>query len=232
MMRQLIDNKKKLFFYLIIFLFLTTINFKINNSYNFISFKIKNINVVGLSSKKNNIIQQKLRIFKDRNIFTLNKKELKNILEQFSIIGSYEIRKSYPNTIKLKLNRTNFLAFTYLENKKYIIGENNKLISLENSSFNDLDLPLVFTNGNYKKFIQLKKIIDETKFDLNDIASFYYFQIGRWDLKTKSGLVIKLPEQDIKEAINRAHIMINDEKLNKFNLLDMRIKNYIITSDE
>ena len=51
-------------------------------------------------------------------------------------------------------------------------------------------------------------------------------------MKTKSGLVIKLPEQDIKEAINRAHIMINDEKLNKFNLLDMRIKNYIITSNE
>ena len=63
MMRQLIDNKKKFWFYLIIFLFLTTINFKINNSYNFISFKIKNINVIGLSSKKNNIIQQKLRIF-------------------------------------------------------------------------------------------------------------------------------------------------------------------------
>ena len=232
MMRLLIDNKKKFFFYLLIFFFLTTINFKINNSYNFISFQIKNINVVGLSSKKNNMIQQKLRTFQDRNIFTLNKRELKKILEQFSIIGSYEIKKFYPNTIELKLNRTNFLAFTYLENKKYIIGENNKLISLENTSFNDLDLPLVFTNGNYKKFIQLKKIIDETKFNFNQIESFYYFQIGRWDLKTKNGLIIKLPDQDVKEAINRAHIMINDKKLNKFNLLDMRIKNYIITSNE
>ena len=123
MMRQLIDNKKKFWFYLIIFLFLTTINFKINNSYNFISFKIKNINVTGLSSKKNNIIQQELRIFQDRNIFNLNKKELKKILEQFSIIGSYEIRKFYPNTLEIKLSRTNFLAFTFLENKKYIIGE-------------------------------------------------------------------------------------------------------------
>ena len=178
------------------------------------------------------MIQQKLRTFQDRNIFTLNKRELKKILEQFSIIGSYEIKKFYPNTIELKLNRTNFLAFTYLENKKYIIGENNKLISLENTSFNDLDLPLVFTNGNYKKFIQLKKIIDETKFNFNQIESFYYFQIGRWDLKTKNGLIIKLPDQDVKEAINRAHIMINDKKLNKFNLLDMRIKNYIITSNE
>ena len=232
MMRLLIDNKKKFFFYLLIFFFLTTINFKINNSYNFISFQIKNINVVGLSSKKNNMIQQKLRTFQDRNIFTLNKRELKKILEQFSIIGSYEIKKFYPNTIELKLNRTNFLAFTYLENKKYIIGENNKLISLENTSFNDLNLPIVFTNGNYKKFVQLKKIIDETKFDPYEIASFYYFQIGRWDLKTKSGIIIKLPERDVKEAINRAYIMINDEKLNKFNLLDMRIKNYIITSDE
>ena len=100
------------------------------------------------------------------------------------------------------------------------------------SAYNDLDLPLVLASNNYKKFFHLKKTIDESKFDSQEIETFYYFQTGRWDLKTKSGLVIKLPNQDIKDAMNRAHIMINDNKLNKFNILDMRIKNYIITSNE
>tara|TARA_A100000164_G_scaffold375978_1_gene412079 strand:+ start:216 stop:911 length:696 start_codon:yes stop_codon:yes gene_type:complete len=231
-MRQLINNKKNFYFYFFIFLFLTTINFKINSSDNLISFKIRDINVMGLSYKNNINIQQKLNIFKDRNIFTLRKDEFKIILEQFNIIGSYEIKKVYPNSIQLKLKRTNFFAFTYLENDKYIIGENNRLINIKDSPFSDLDLPTVFTNGNYKKFIKLKRIIDETNFNSSEIETYYYFKIGRWDLKTKNGLVIKLPDKGIKDAMNRAHIMINDNKLNHFNLLDMRIKNYIITSDE
>tara|TARA_A100000164_G_C21915313_1_gene777933 strand:- start:1513 stop:2208 length:696 start_codon:yes stop_codon:yes gene_type:complete len=231
-MLQLIDNKKNFYFYLFIFLFLTTINFNINNSDNLISFKIRDINVVGLSYKNNINIQKKINIFKNRNIFTLRNDEFKKILDQYSIIGSYEIKKVYPDKIQLNLKRANFLAFTYIENNKYIIGDNNKLINIENFTLNDLNLPVVFTNGNYEKFINLKKIIDETNFNINEIESFYYFQIGRWDLKTKSGLIIKLPDSDLKEAISRANIMIHDKKLSKFNLLDMRIKNYIITSNE
>tara|TARA_B100001778_G_C18562063_1_gene618237 strand:+ start:16 stop:714 length:699 start_codon:yes stop_codon:yes gene_type:complete len=232
MMLQLIDNKKNFYFYFFIFLFLTTINFNFNNSKNLISFKINDISVIGLSHKNNLIIEQKFNIFKDRNIFTFSKEESKKILDQFSIIGSYEIKKIYPNKIEVKLKKTNFLAFTYLENNKYIIGENGKLISLKYSAYNDLDLPLVLASNNYKKFFHLKKTIDESKFNSQEIETFYYFQTGRWDLKTKSGLVIKLPNRDIKDAMNRVHTMINDSKLDKFNILDMRIKNYIITSNE
>mgnify|MGYP003328313175 CR=1 FL=1 len=67
-----------------------------------------------------------------------------------------------------------------------------------------------------KKFFHLKKTIDESKFNSQEIETFYYFQTGRWDLKTKSGMVIKLPNRDIKDAMNRAHTMINDNKLDKF----------------
>ena len=169
MMLQLIDNKKNFYFYFFIFLFLTTINFNFNNSKNLISFKINDISVEGLSHKNNVIIEQKLNIFKDMNIFTFSKEESKKILDQFSIIGSYEIKKIYPNKIEVKLKKTNFLAFTYLENNKYIIGENDKLISLKYSAYNDLDLPLVLASNNYKKFFHLKKTIDESKFNSQEI---------------------------------------------------------------
>ena len=36
---------------------------------------------------------------------------------------------------------------------------------------------------------KLKNIIDKSKFKFKEIKSFYYFPSGRWDLKTKSGLL-------------------------------------------
>ena len=128
MMHQLIDNKRNFFFYVFIFLFLTTININNNNLRNFISFKLSDIKVEGISDDENKIIQQELNVFKGRNIFFLNKNEFKLILSKFNIVGSYEIKKIYPNKIYLSLKKTKFLAFTYLNNSKFIIGENKKSI--------------------------------------------------------------------------------------------------------
>ena len=231
-MLQLIDNKKNLFFYFFIFLFLSTI--KLNSSYlgNLFSLRISDISVAGLSEEKNRIIKEKLNIFQNRNILFLEEDEFKIILGQFNIIDSFEIKKIYPNKINLEIKKTNFIGSTYYKNSKYIIGQNKKLIPFDNLKHNELELPFVFTSGNYERFVHLKKIIDETNFDFHKIESFYYFQIGRWDLKTKSGQIIKLPVKNIKEAINRAHIMIHDKKIDKFNVLDMSMQKYIITSNE
>ena len=170
--------------------------------------------------------------FQGRNIFSLNESEFNEILEKFNIVESYEIKKIFPNKIELKLKRTNFIAFTFLNNTKYIIGENNKLIDFDELSYGDLNLPIVFTNDNFQKFKELKEIIEQTNFNFKEVESFYYFKIGRWDLKTKDGMTIKLPTNDIKEAMNRAHIILHDKNLNKLKLLDMRIENYIIISNE
>ncbi len=229
---QLIDSKKKIFFYIFIFLFLSTIKINFPSSDNLISFKIRDISVIGLSHNNNRTISQKLTRFQGRNIFSLSESEFNEILEKFNIIESYEIKKIFPNRIELKLKRTNFIAFTFLNNSKYIIGENNKLIDFDELSYGDLNLPIVFTNDNFQKFKELKEIIEQTNFNFKEVESFYYFKIGRWDLKTKDGMTIKLPTNDIKEAMNRAHIILHDKNLNKLKLLDMRIENYIIISNE
>ena len=229
---QLIDSKKKIFFYIFIFLFLSTIKINFPSSDNLISFKIRDISVTGLSHNNNMTISQKLTRFQGRNIFSLNESEFNEILEKFNIVESYEIKKIFPNKIELKLKRTNFIAFTFLNNTKYIIGENNKLIDFDELSYGDLNLPIVFTNDNFQKFKELKEIIEQTNFNFKEVESFYYFKIGRWDLKTKDGMTIKLPTNDIKEAMNRAHIILHDKNLNKLKLLDMRIENYIIISNE
>ena len=76
-MLQKIDKKKYIFFYLIIFLILSSIhnsNFKYNNFFN-----VKKIEVVGLNKTDNLFLENKFTDLVGSNIFTLNKKSFKFI---------------------------------------------------------------------------------------------------------------------------------------------------------
>jgi hypothetical protein len=90
----------------------------------------------------------------------------------------------------------------------------------------------VFSKSNYDNFIKLKNIIDESEFDFKKIDSFYYFSSNRWDFKTTDGLLIKLPEKNILKSLRIAHIIHKNEKNKSNKTIDLRVSNYIITSNE
>ena len=85
---------------------------------------------------------------------------------------------------------------------------------------------------NYIDFIKLKKIIDESKFSFEQIESFYYFPSNRWDIKTKDGFLIKLPEKNIAESLKFAAIIKINEKFKDKKIIDLRISNNIVLSNE
>ena len=99
-MLQKIDKKKYIFFYLITFLILSSIhnsNFKSNNF-----FSIKKIDVVGLNKSKNILLENKLVDFIGYNIFTLEKESFK-FINSLNFIKDYNIKKIYPNKLKVYL---------------------------------------------------------------------------------------------------------------------------------
>ena len=82
-MRQSI-NRKRIYFYLLIFLFIsTTFNYTSISKLNDLSL-IKEIDIRGLNDKEENNIRDKLKIFKNNNIFFIKKKEIENILSIFN----------------------------------------------------------------------------------------------------------------------------------------------------
>ena len=70
-MLQSIDKKNKIFFYLFLFFFLSTIS---NLSLNSLNFNIKNISVSGLSNENNSKITNDLNNLIEDNIFFYFKK--------------------------------------------------------------------------------------------------------------------------------------------------------------
>ena len=75
MMPQSIDRKLKLFFYLILFLLLSTQITKNKNIKSNITTKLNNIEVIGLSDENNLKVYESLKFLLTENIFFIHKKE-------------------------------------------------------------------------------------------------------------------------------------------------------------
>ena len=111
-MHQPIDKKSKLYIYLFLLFFLTTFNnFSLINS-EYLKLKINQIKVIGLFDENNFKILKDLDGLILKNIFSINKYYLLNVLEKNNIIHSFKIKKIYPNSIEVKIKKTDLLAIT------------------------------------------------------------------------------------------------------------------------
>ena len=231
MMHQQTDKKLKFFLYFFIFIFLSTVNnFSFIKNKELLS-KVKSIEVVGLSKNLNSIVKKKFDSLIDNNIFTLNKENLENVLNQYNYLQNYNVYKLYPSKLLIKLHQTDLLAITIKNNEKYLIGSNGKLINPELFD-SELDVPNVFGNFTSKDFIFFVKMIHKTEFDYQSIKDIFFFPSGRWDIKTKDNITIKLPQTNIQNAFIKLEKIINNQELSSYNVIDLRIANRVILSNE
>ena len=96
-MLQKIDKKKYIFFYLIIFLILSSTHNSILKIKIF--FVLKKIEVIGLDKTDNLLLEKKLKDLIGSNIFTINKESF-NLIKSENLINRYNIKKIFPNHIK------------------------------------------------------------------------------------------------------------------------------------
>ena len=228
-MHQQIDKKRKLYIYLFLLIFLTTINNLplINSGY--LKLKINQIKVSGLSDENNFKILKDLDELISQNIFFVNKYYFLSILEKNNLIHSFKIKKIYPNSIEVQIRKADLLAITNFNEKKFFIGSNGKLIDYDSSNTN---LPYVFGKVKTVDFINFVKIIEQSKFNFKEISEMYFYSSGRWDIKNKHGILFKLPKKNLIKSLNIAYRIIDNEKLKNSKIIDLRISNHIVSTDE
>ena len=228
-MHQQIDKKRKIYIYLFLLIFLTTINNLplINSGY--LKLKINQIKVSGLSDENNFKILKDFDELISQNIFFVNKYYFLSILEKNNLIHSFKIKKIYPNSIEVQIRKADLLAITNFNEKKFFIGSNGKLIDYDSSNTN---LPYVFGKVKTVDFINFVKIIEQSKFNFKEISEMYFYPSGRWDIKNKHGILFKLPKKNLIKSLNIAYRIIDNEKLKNSKIIDLRISNHIVSTDE
>ena len=224
-MLQLIDKKKKILIYIILLIILsTTSNISLENQKN-TSVLIDTINVSGLSNNTNLEIAQKLNHLLFKNIFFINQESIKKIISQYNLVESYRVKKIYPGEINVEIEPTRLVA-RISGNNQLFIGSNGKLI--ENKEVNKT-LPFLFGEFNSKKFLEFKKIIENSEFKFYDLKSIFFYPSNRWDILTINDILIKLPESNINETLRIAYNILKDDKFKNNRIIDLRITNHVIT---
>jgi len=216
---------KKIIFYISLVIILGTFNNK--NLKDFDLPKINMVNIEGIEFNNNEYLKI-MNLIKLNDLLSIQKSQIKEILNSNNLIEEYEVFKRYPSSIEIKIEKTNFLASTNINGKNYLVGSNGKFINTQGYSKN---LPFVFGNFEIKKFLELKNIILQTDLKYNKIKNFYYFPSGRWDIEMISGVLIKLPIIGIKDSLNLSIDLLDDIEFTNVKILDIRQKNQIVIND-
>jgi len=218
-------TNRKIIIYLFLFAILASVN---NFKYiNLQLFKIDLINISGLNDTENLNLYEKITDYKKKNIFFIDNLEISKNINSNNLVEKFWVFKEYPSTININLIKTNFLGITKINNIDYLIGSNGKLIKKRNDQA--IDLPFIFGSVDANDFLILKEILDKSNFNVSKIENFYYFNSNRWDIKTKKGLVIRLPSEINVNLLNTVNQIIEDENFKNIKTLDFRQTNQIIT---
>ena len=216
--------KKKFLIAVFLLLLLSTYKFQTNFSL------IPNLFIKKITIENNHIIDEenikkKLAFLYDTNLFSLKTENIKIRLNEIDFIESYEIKKVYPNKIRIRVFEKKPIAVLQHKKNKFFFTSNGGT-----ANFLDLkefqNLPVVF--GDKKSFDIFYKNLIAINFPINEIKNFYLFDSKRWDLVTIKNQTIKLPINDYDKSLLNYLNLKDQANFQKFKTFDYRIKEQLI----
>ena len=215
-------NKLLLFFFFITFSTFSPVEQKQNFSIIFPIKKIIITNTVAVDLAK---LKLQLEFLRNTSLFFLKEKEIIKVTDKHDFISTIQLKKKYPNTLKILISEKIPIA-TEIDNKKryYLTKEGKKINYIELEAFKSL--PVIF--GKHKNFSSFFNRLEDSNFNTHKIKAFYYFDIGRWDIVLKDERIIKLPDTNYENILKEIDLILNDSNFSKYKIFDHRIKDQLI----
>ena len=152
---------------------------------------------------------------------------LQNFLDNFKQIDYVKIKKLALDTIKLIIEEKEIIGITSRNNELFLVTQDADLITFDKNDIHNIQ-KLIFIEGDVKKFLSLYKSLNLLNFRIENIKSVQYFDIGRWDIKMKDGIKIKLPVENYTSSLKNFKNLKSENRLEKFTIFDYRIENELI----
>ena len=220
----------KIFLLLLAFIFLTTYNTSENEFFSHKKknyFQIKEIKIVNNDRISKEEIKAKLQKIYGKNIFFINKRNLIESFDQVFFLEKIEVKKKYPNTLIIKVYETEPVAIIFRDQKKYLLDNLSNLIPAE-ENYNFSNLPILFGEGAEKNFINFFNELKKANFPHKKIKNYYFFQIGRWDLKLLNDQLIKFPHERTQYAIKQSIELLKRQDFKNYKVIDLRLPDKIV----
>ena len=142
--------KKSIFIASALLIILTTIS--TNPKTSFSKFKLKKIYIENNFLVKEEEVKDLLETLYDKNIFLINNYEIKSALMKNSIIDGFNVKKQYPNKLKIKIFEKKPIAILFDEKKIFYLSEKLEIIKSEDLQ-EYKNLPSIYGTKNEFKIL-------------------------------------------------------------------------------
>ena len=189
-------------------------------------FSINKILIQGENRINFSELSNKLSLIKGKNLLYISNADIAKLLDNFKQIDYVKIKKIYPDTIKLIIVEKEIIGITSRNNELFLVTQDADLITFDKNDIHNIQ-KLIFIEGDVKKFYHYIES-NLLNFRIENIKSVQYFDIGRWDIKMKDGIKIKLPVENYTSSLKNFKNLKSENRLEKFTIFDYRIENELI----
>ncbi len=188
-------------------------------------FNLKKIIIENNALIKEKDIRKLLAPYYGKNLIFLKNKEIEKALIKNSFIDSFNIKKKYPSTLKIKIFEKKPIAVLLNKKKKFYLSDKVDYIEF-NKKYNFKDLPYVF--GTKEMFKILYNDLKKEDFPMSSVTKFTLYESKRWDIETKDKKIIKLPVKNYLASLRNFMNIIHKKEFKNYKVFDYRIEDQLI----
>ena len=190
--------------------------------------KLKEIHLIGRENISKRMIIQELGLNSQTSMISINLKSLNEKLQAIKWVKSSIIERRLPDTIIIKLEEYKPFALLQVNDGHIVISSDGKRIIKDNGKFSYL--PVINGNGSEKHASKMLDILSSEPYLFHQVWAISLIGKRRWDVSLRSGIKIKLPEQNPLAAwtklseIDRLEAILSRE----FDVIDMRKSDHLV----
>ena len=197
--------------------------------------KVEAVLITGQKEVTEAEILNALELTVDSSLLTFDAYAARKNIERINWIAEAQVQKLYPNKLQVVVREQK--PFALWQRGQYV-----SLIAYDGSVISDRidpdfgELPLVVGHGAQRRAAQLFELLAQYPSLARKTRAVAYVSERRWDLYFKNGVLIKLPEVDMQDALEKLLAFDDDGKLTRKDIvsIDLRLKDrsYVRMSKE
>ena len=160
-------------------------------------------------------------------IFSFSPERSRQRLLSLEWIEKVNIERRLPSSIHVNITERRPFALWQKDNHITLVDLKGREINVRNVK-RFTYLPLIVGAGAPKNASALFKVIESDPALYSSLESAIWVGARRWDLNFFDGLKVRLPENDVPNAMKRLALLLNflDSKQQKFISIDLRLPNH------
>ena len=192
------------------------------------------VNINGLNNINEDEILNLIKPYKGSSIFLIPIKKIANKISQNNWVKSINIQSNYKDTIEINIDESKPIGIYTTGIQNILFSDDLKI--LENIANNEKRFSALIKFEGKNSLHESIKLIDSFPDDfIQYVDKAFLINQRRWDLELKNSILLKLPENNIKEALEnykKIYINFSNEELIEIESIDLRMKKKIILLNE